>query len=98
MTPLTGGLRHLRGLASLDEWLQRHARQATRQGTRTYVLIEESGGDVVGYFSLAPHLLERDDAPRSMGRGAPQRIPAILPAKLALHERLHGQGDVSATR
>ncbi len=79
------------GNADLDEWLVRHARHATRQGTRTYVLVD---GDrvVIGYFAIAPHLVEREELPRRIGRGAPSRIPAVILAKLALHERLHGQG------
>ena len=80
------------GHTELDEWLKRHALDAAGQGTRTYVLIEEAPGDVVGYFALSPHLIERERAPQRIARGAPQRIPAILLAKLALHERLHGQG------
>lgn len=80
------------GTPALDEWLRLHARTATGQGTRTYVLVPESSNDVVGYFAIAPHLLEREQAPRSLGRGAPARIPAILLAKLALDEPLHGQG------
>lgn len=80
------------GKAPLDEWLRRHARNAVGQGTRTYVLIEAQTEEVVGYFAIAPHLVARDDAPRRIGRGAPERIPAILLAKLALHERLHGAG------
>ncbi len=80
------------GNRELDEWLKRHARSATGQGTRTYVLIDEASRTVAGYFALAPHLIEREQAPPSIGRGAPQRIPAILLAKLALHERLQGQG------
>jgi GNAT superfamily N-acetyltransferase len=91
-----GGAHDLEGFGcgrdELDEWLKRHARSATRQGTRTYVLVEETAGTVVGYFALAPHLLEREQAPKSVARGAPRRIPAILLAKLALDERLHGQG------
>jgi GNAT superfamily N-acetyltransferase len=79
------------GEPSLDEWLRRHARNATGQGTRTHVLLAEAGDDVAGYFAIAPHLLGRGDAPRSV-RGAPDRIPAILLAKLALDERLHGRG------
>lgn len=79
------------GNAELDEWLARHARTATGQGTRTSVLVVDPG-EVVGYFAVAPHLLEREQAPRSIGRGAPARIPAILLAKLALHERLQGSG------
>jgi GNAT superfamily N-acetyltransferase len=80
------------GNVTLDEWLRESAYNATRQGTRTYLLIENDTDEVVGYFAIAPHLLERDEAPRRIGRGAPSQIPAILLAKLALHERLHGQG------
>lgn len=80
------------GRRELDEWLTRHARSATRQGTRTYLLIEETSGAVAGYFAITPHLIEREQAPRRVGRGAPQRIPALLLAKLALDQRLQGQG------
>jgi GNAT superfamily N-acetyltransferase len=80
------------GHDALNSWLRQHAARAAGQGTRTYLLVEEATGAVVGYFALAPHLLERDDAPQSARRGAPQRIPAILLAKLALDESLQGQG------
>jgi GNAT superfamily N-acetyltransferase len=80
------------GTPPLDEWLRRHARNAAGQGTRTYLLIDEKTEVVDGYFAIAPHLLARDEAPRSIGRGAPARIPAILLAKLALDQRLHGRG------
>lgn len=79
------------GNPELDEWLIRHARTATGQGTRTYVLVDEEGR-VVGYFALAPHLLMREDAPTRLARGAPQQIPAILLAKLALDSTLQGSG------
>jgi GNAT superfamily N-acetyltransferase len=76
----------------LDEWLHRHTRNAAGQGTRTYVLLAEPDDEVVGYFAIAPHLLGRADAPKAMVCGAPERIPAILLAKLALDARLHGRG------
>lgn len=79
------------GRPVLDDWLRTHARTATGQGTRTYLLVDDADA-VVGFFSIAPHLLERDGAPRRIARGAPARIPAILLAKLALDRRLHGQG------
>lgn len=79
------------GNAELNEWLHRHARTARGQGTRTYVLLDDAAS-VVGYFAVAPHLLERDDAPRRLARGAPDRIPAILLAKLALDASVQGQG------
>lgn len=47
---------------------------------------------VVGYYSLAAHLLERDELPRAVGRGGPRQIPAVLLARLALDQTLHGQG------
>lgn len=78
------------GVPDLDDWLQRHAMQASGHGTRTYVLVEQD--DVVGYFAISPHFLQRDDAPRNIGRGSPQQIPAILLGKLALDESLQGQG------
>lgn len=79
------------GHAELDEWLSRHARNATGQGSRTYVLVDEERR-VVGYFALAPHLLMRGDAPSRLAHGAPHQIPAILLAKLALDSTLQGRG------
>jgi GNAT superfamily N-acetyltransferase len=79
------------GHAELDDWLRRHARTATGQGTRTTVLVDRDGR-VVGYFALAPHLLVREEAPPQLARGAPRQIPAILLAKLALDASVQGEG------
>lgn len=78
------------GHVDLDKWLKQHARTAAGQGTRTYLLVRETA--VVGYFSVAPHLLSRSDAPRTVARGAPEHIPALLLAKLALDRSVQGQG------
>jgi GNAT superfamily N-acetyltransferase len=75
----------------LDAWLRVHARSATGQGIRTYVLVDDDD-DVVGYFAIAPHVVDREDAPRRIARGAPRQLPSILLAKLALSEGLQGQG------
>lgn len=80
------------GHRALDEWLRLYARHATGQGTRTYLLIDAATQEVAGYFAIAPHLVERDDLPGKVGRGAPLRIPAILLAKLALGQPHHGRG------
>jgi GNAT superfamily N-acetyltransferase len=74
-----------------DSWLREHAWHATRQGTRTYVLVESASKAISGYFAIAPHLIQRDDLPRRFGRGAPSRIAAILLAKLAVDQRWQGQ-------
>lgn len=46
----------------------------------------------MGYFAIAPHLVEREAVPARIGRGAPRQIPAVLLAKLALDQRAHGAG------
>lgn len=79
------------GNGELNEWVRLHARTATGQGTRTYVVIDDLQA-VVGYFAIAPHTIDREVLPRSQGRGAPRQIPAVLLAKLALDRRLQGQG------
>ncbi len=79
------------GKMALDGWLRDHARHAAAQGTRTYLLLDDHDA-VVGYFAIAPHVLDRGDAPTSIGRGAPRQIPSILLAKLALSTQLHGRG------
>jgi GNAT superfamily N-acetyltransferase len=34
----------------------------------------------------------RDELPKSVGRGSPSEVPAVLLARLALDRSLHGQG------
>jgi predicted N-acetyltransferase YhbS len=47
---------------------------------------------VVGYFSLAAHLVVRGELPEKLGRGSPTSIPAVMLSRLALDVRLHGEG------
>jgi len=48
--------------------------------------------EVVGYFTLVAHVIHREALSRTQGRSLPREVPAILMAKLALSEHLHGQG------
>ena len=79
------------GEPSLDEWLRRSAlhAEAIRSG-RTWIWTH--AGSVVGYFTLAGHIIDRQSLPHQVGRGSPDRIPAVLLARLALHRDLHGHG------
>jgi GNAT superfamily N-acetyltransferase len=79
------------GQPALDEWLRRSALHADviRSG-RTWVWVD--GGTVVAYFTLVGHVIERAALPRSLGRGSPDRVPAVLIARLALARTLHGRG------
>jgi predicted GNAT family N-acyltransferase len=80
------------GVAELDEWLQRSARTtAAKHVGRTYVWTTDDAPDeVLGYFTLAPHVVRRAEVPRRIGRGSPDSIPAILLARLALAHTLRG--------
>jgi hypothetical protein len=72
------------GVQALDGWLRNHALEADHKGTaRTYVWSSQDGL-VIAYFSLAPHLVTRAQAPAKVGRGSPDQIPSILLARLAL--------------
>jgi GNAT superfamily N-acetyltransferase len=81
------------GKRELDEWLARAALTAQRMGTsRVFVWLADEAGRVVGCFALAPHTVDRAEAPSSVAHGAPSQIPAILLGKLALDSSLQGQG------
>ncbi len=81
------------GVEVLDDWLRRSARHAEAANTgRSFVWVETGSAVVVGYFTLAAHLLRRAEVPSSVGRGSPEAIPAILLGRLALDRSLHGQG------
>jgi GNAT superfamily N-acetyltransferase len=47
---------------------------------------------VLAYYSLTAHLLQREELPRSIGRGGPRQIPTVLLARLALEHSLQGEG------
>lgn len=80
------------GEPDLDTWLRDHAAGAeARRVTRTFVWRRQDDS-VVGYYSLTGHLLLRGELPRSIGRGSPTEVPAVLLARLALDTHLQGQG------
>lgn len=80
------------GQPELDRWLAEHALDAAvRRTARTFVW-HRGDHNVVGYYSLTAHLLQREELPRALGRGGPGQIPAVLVARLALDQSLHGQG------
>ncbi|MGH7722105.1 MAG: hypothetical protein ACRENL_04620 [Candidatus Dormibacteria bacterium] len=47
---------------------------------------------MVAYYTLSAHAIASRDAPRAIGRGSRQPIPAILLARLALDVDLHRSG------
>lgn len=77
------------GQPTLDEWLRKSARDSDgRRLTATYVW-HRGDGVVVGYYTLAPWMLERETLSGKRARGLPRQIPCYLIAKLALAVGLH---------
>ena len=83
------------GEPELDVWLREQAAGAeARRVARTFVWVDtEANPDlVIGYYSLTGHRLVRDVLPKSIRRGSPAEIPAVLLARLALDQAQHGAG------
>jgi len=62
----------------------------TSGDTRTYVVHRKL--TVVGYYSLAPGSVSRKEATARASRSAPEPIPVILLARLAVDREEQGQG------
>lgn len=79
------------GEPALDSWLRDSARTAARRRLSATHVWASADGQVLGYVTLAAHVIDREDLPRSIGHGYPDRIPAILLARLAIHHDLRGK-------
>jgi len=83
---------------SLVEYLRRFALRHSEKDllARTYLAIEDTGEaeHLAGYFSLATASVERTavDSIESLARLPRFPIPAVLLARLAVDERVQGQG------
>ena len=80
------------GKPELDRWLQDFARHAAANRTGRTFVWHVGDGVVVAYYTLAAHEVAKTDLPNRVGRGGPDRVPAVLLARLALDRSLHGQG------
>jgi GNAT superfamily N-acetyltransferase len=81
------------GSDTLDAWLRRSSRHAEAANTgRTFIWVRPGSNVAVAYFTLAAHLVRRDEVPNGIGHGSPDAIPSILLARLALDRSLQGEG------
>src|SRR4051794_11457020 len=81
------------GEASLDSWLQRHARHAEAAGSaRTFVTTDEKR--VVGFYSLTIGQVQPDGATERLLKGQPagRPVPVIVLARLAVDEAHQKRG------
>jgi GNAT superfamily N-acetyltransferase len=80
------------GSAVLDDWLRRFAGQNRRRDTAATWVITDAPGEVVAYASLALTGIDRAAAPARVARHAPDPVPALLLARLAVDRRVSGLG------
>ena len=80
------------GAAVLDEWLRRYAGQNRRRDTAATWVIADAADVVVAYASIAMTGIDRSAAPETLAKGAPDPVPALLLARLAVDHRHTGLG------
>ncbi|MDK4734805.1 GNAT family N-acetyltransferase [Rhizobium sp. CNPSo 3490] len=84
------------GKPSLDSWLQNFAASNQQRGfTRTFVVCDDDR--VIGYYGLAPTVIEPNVVSRKIRTGRPpDPIPCLLIGQLAVDSRYRSKGIGSA--
>ena len=82
------------GVGSLDRWLREHGQTAGAVGSaRVFVVVDTEQERVVGYHALTAASIEHRDSVDRATKGMPRHpIPAVLLARLAVDESVHGGG------
>jgi GNAT superfamily N-acetyltransferase len=81
------------GEPALNDWLTRRALGNQTAGTsRTWVVTDESTGQVVAYYASSAASVMRATAPRRIARDQPAELPAILLGRMAVDGRHQGKG------
>lgn len=87
------------GEDSLDEWVRERARRADeRDHARVYVISDLACATrrVVGYYAIAAASILREHAAKQLQRNAPDPLPAVLLARLAVDTRYQGHKQADA--
>ena len=74
----------------MDDSLKRRAHKNEGKNARTYVVCTDDR--VVGYYCLAAGSITRAEATKKVVRNAPDPIPVVIVARLAVDQTHHGQG------
>jgi GNAT superfamily N-acetyltransferase len=83
------------GAEALDRYLRQQARQdAEKHVAAPFVLIEPPSADVLGYYTLSASIVDVIDIAADLAKKLPRypQLPVTLIGRLAVHERLQGQG------
>jgi len=83
------------GDASMNDFLQRYARQSHESGAaKTFLAIDDAGDkSILGFYSLAPGTLTYVDTPEIVHRGmARHDVPGFRLARIAIDVRWQARG------
>ena len=80
------------GAPVLDDWLRRFAGQNRRRDTAATWVVTDVAGEVMAFASVAMTGIDRSAAPETVARQAPDPIPGLLLARLAVDRRVQGLG------
>jgi GNAT superfamily N-acetyltransferase len=83
------------GEVELDTWLRQSAMEVQKKGTgRTFAWVSRDDAQrrIAACYTLAAHVIEREQLSKKLGRGMSRQLPAVLLGRLALDRSLHGQG------
>lgn len=79
------------GADELDDWLRSRALKGQAVGNaNVYVATQDHA--VVGYYALASAGVERESAPGRVRQNAPDTVPCVLLARLAVDKSVQGMG------
>jgi GNAT superfamily N-acetyltransferase len=81
------------GQAALNDWLKRRALGNQQSGTtRTWVVTETGSHEVVAFYASCTGSILRSTAPRGIGQGQPEQLPALLLARMGVDQKHQGRG------
>jgi len=81
------------GEAALNDWLKRCAFGNQQSGTtRTWVATETGSHDVVAFYASCTGSILRSTAPRKIGQGQPEQLPALVLARMGVDQKHQGRG------
>jgi GNAT superfamily N-acetyltransferase len=85
------------GNEAMNEWLQKWAlRNETSGATRTFVLCEDDGNQVIGFYGVTVGTIRRGALRGKHRHGMPNDIPVALLGRLAVDRGRQGQGLAKA--
>ena len=83
------------GDARMNDFLRRYARQSHEQNaSKTFCAVDETVRNrILGFYTITPSAVARDQAPAAMVRGLAQHeVSGFRLARLAIHVAVAGQG------